>query len=1191
MKKRLFRNLLMLGLLLVALTAAVSAASIFYDRVHANNGRTITFTFEANYYCQRDNIKTPVTDPSSYEVKQINSWTSDQIVFQIDVISVRCAGDDSGTHIEHSSRVTYPSKTVTFTGSDLCHKAFTLTEKITNVVYYNWNDALEFTVTTEEPRYQLVRHEVSEPTCTEYGYSQPCYECLGCGKLFADQNAETALSDSVRRNKTGHKYNENGVCQNCDNEAEAYTLDSGSKTTYYQTVEAALEDAYKTPNDLSVWITRYDRKDIITLTDTCHVYVCENVEIPEICMPASEQQITVFDIINRGGTIGKISFSDITSGNSVQATIYNDSGSIGTITPASSGTQALDITNKGDITQIDIPDNGSLRMEIKNNKDAAINTIQGQQTDTVDGKSVTIQNNGTITRLVAKKPIKLLSGTGTYTSLTTEKTGSRSGELLDDGCKFYLTYDKEWHGSEYTMQGFWYFIVSTPPFSVTVNGPAGFQSDGSGGYSLTLAAKDVQNQTLSTSLSYPNANTSLSSEGAEFTYGWYYADDDTASWKTTELPLNELPVGIHQLTLRVTDSAYNYTHSINVTVTITSEGKVPVSLQTPEGSFTKMYDGTANVPENLSINFTASGKELVLHPVTSDEKVGYRIVKAAYNSPDCKDAATITVKVELTKAAKEIYTLETDEFTVNGTITKFKPEGTSIFFRLNVSNRTAHVGAHIMSCLTADNVKFEKYWDNKYAETLDPLGVNPDITYYRMRTDGIYDPTTDEKLTENSIFAYEGDYKIYAVIGETDNYAELFTEYTTITANSASDGHTHCRYGHSSCDDVLPTYTAFTGSSLSPDGSQGQLSYYLNAAKSTVNLTLILRQLRDSSSENPSLDLCLYGKTLRADSEYAEQFRVSNKWHLTLTDCVGTGVLKGTSVDDEHGGCLYVADATVDISNIKITGGSSSKLGGAIDVGKDGTLNLYSGEISGNHVTSGKGGAIYIKSGGVVNIYGGTIQDNHVYSGNGGAIYVENGATLNLYGGTITGNTASGLGGGIYVETGGKVTIQGNPVVTGNTAGGKPNNLYVCVDTTSPLLTISGELADGAKLGVSTDASYPVLLAGSNQDYSAYFTPDDPDAFVLFSGSALTLCAKPSATLEGDTLTVSTGRNYQSDAFVLFVAEYAADGRLLAVHSEKITAESGTYTFKVQNSGATIKCFLLRTDTYTPLFGAFSPNA
>lgn len=83
---------------------------------------------------------------------------------------------------------------------------------------------------------------------------------------------------------------------------------------------------------------------------------------------------------------------------------------------------------------------------------------------------------------------------------------------------------------------------------------------------------------------------------------------------------------------------------------------------------------------------------------------------------------------------------------------------------------------------------------------------------------------------------------------------------------------------------------------------------------------------------------------------------------------------------------------------------------------------------------------------------------------------------------------------------------------------------------------------------------------------------------------------QPSATLEGDTLTVSTSSNYKPDAFVLFVAEYDADGRLLAVHSENITPESGIYTFKVQ-LGAKIKCFLLRTDTYAPLFGTFSPNA
>ena len=1160
MKKRLFTTLLLLCLLVAALTATVAASApatpsfTHTDITHAD--KSILFTFEAYYLCE-GNLKTPVTLNDGYTVTNINSWTSTQIEFQINVPSVRCAGDSSIPHNTHSHEVVHPSKRVTFSGEDLCHKTLELTTKIQHVVYETTDDALEFTVTSETPRYTLTKHLQADPTCTEYGYSDDCYECPECKKLFKDQNAEQELSASVRLDMTPHDY-VNGKCKDCGATGEAYTHSPNDTKTYYDTVEAALAAAYNDPDNLSVWITHYERTADINLTNSCNVYVCNGVTIPKICTSASDSQ-TAINITNHG--------------------------TIGAITPASSGAQSLEITNQGSITQIDIPDNGSLRMEITNNKDAVINTIQRQSYPTVDGMYVTIQNNGKIKNLYGKKPFKLLSGTGEYVFITTERTGSKLCELLDDGCKFYLPSERSWFGSASTWLSTNNSIVSTPPFSVAVTGPNGLQLDESGSYSLTLAAKDVQNQTLTASLSYPNANTSLSSEGAKFTYGWYYTGFSTAKWTTAELPLNKLAVGVNRLTLQVTDSEYKYTHSINVTVTITSDALEPIYLKVPEGPFTKMYDGTDSVPENLTIGFVDSKGNTV--PLAKD--TDYAIITEAYNSPNCKTAESITVTVKLTTGAAELYNLEGETFTVDGTITKFKPEGTSIFFYLKVSNRKANVGERIMDYLTEQNVAFE-YWDSTYQAIPNPLNADPDITYYRMRTDGIYDPTTDEKITENSIFAYEGDYKIYAVVGETENYAELFTDRTTLTARSASDSHTHCRYGHSECSDEPSTYTAFTESLLSPDGSQNQRSYYLNAAKSTVNLTLILRQLRDSSSENPSLDLCLYGKTLRADSEYAEQFRVSNKWHLTLTDCVGTGILKGTSVNDEYGGCLYVADATVDISNIKITGGSSSKLGGAIVVDKDGTLNLYSGEISGNHVTSGKGGAIYIKSGGVVNIYGGMIKDNHVYSGNGGAIYVEKGGTLNLYGGTITGNTASGLGGGIYVEAGGRVNIQGAPVVTDNTASGKARNVYVCADSSNPLLTISDDMTDGAKLGVSTDAPYPVLLANREQDYSAYFTPDDPDAFVLFSGSALTLCAKPSATLEGDTLTVKTGKNYKPDAFVLFVAEYGADGRLLAVHSEKITAESGTYTFKVQ-PGATIKCFLLHADTYAPLFAAFSPKA
>ena len=556
--------------------------------------------------------------------------------------------------------------------------------------------------------------------------------------------------------------------------------------------------------------------------------------------------------------------------------------------------------------------------------------------------------------------------------------------------------------------------------------------------------------------------------------------------------------------------------------------------------------------------------------------------KAEYKSPDCVPDNKIIVEVTLTEEGEKYYTLTDSKIEVAATITPYdgewrdgKQEYKAFFVGLSDAgyNDYISIGKQVLPYLQLRGVMYDAEKGRLAERNITPEDGFQYSFYHLRPGSDTPDPDLDELLTEDSVFTYpEDEYHFYAVVKPSLNYAECITDTSHFKVRDTYSGaHTH----------DSKTYAAWDGSSLSI-ASGGTATRYLSGAQANVNAELIL-------SQNKTLDLCLYNKSVHVIGSSHDQIYLVGGSTLVLSDCRKTGKVIGSAVASGSGGVAYVKNGTLSIYDVKLTGGIA-KNGGAIVVDKDGTLNLYSGEISGNTVTSGNGGAIYVKSGGVVNIFGGTIKDNHVYSGNGGAIYVEAGGTLNLYGGTITGNTASGLGGGIYVEAGGRVNIQGAPVVTGNTAGGKANNVYVCVDSTSPLLTISGELTDGAKLGVSTDASYPVLLANREQNYSAYFTPDDPDAFVLFSGSALTLCAKPSATLAGDTLTVSTGSNYKSDAFVLFVAEYGADGRLLAVHSEKITPESGTYTFKVQ-PGAEIKCFLLRTDTYTPLFAAFSPKA
>lgn len=555
--------------------------------------------------------------------------------------------------------------------------------------------------------------------------------------------------------------------------------------------------------------------------------------------------------------------------------------------------------------------------------------------------------------------------------------------------------------------------------------------------------------------------------------------------------------------------------------------------------------------------------------------------KAEYKSPDCVPDNKIIVEVTLTEEGEKYYTLTDSKIEVAATITPYdgewrdgKQEYKAFFVGLSDAgyNDYISIGKQVLPYLQLRGVMYDAEKGRLAERNITPEDGFQYSFYHLRPGSDTPDPDLDELLTEDSVFTYSGEYRFYAVVQPSLNYKECITNHTYFTVrDNYSGAHAHDQ----------KTYAAWDGGSLSI-AAGGTAARYLSVSQPNVNVELVLGQ-------NKTLELCLYNKAVHVIGSRYDQIYLAGGSTLVLSDCTKTGKIIGSKVKSGSGGVAYVKNGTLSVYDITLTGGSATT-GGAIVVDKDGTLNLYSGEISGNHVTNGKGGAIYIKSGGVVNIYGGTIKDNHVYSGNGGAIYVEAGGTLNLYGGTITGNTASGLGGGIYVETGGRVNIQGAPVVTGNTAGGKANNVYVCADSTSPLLTISGELTDGAKLGISTDASYPVLLANREQDYSAYFTPDDPDAFVLFSGSALTLCAKPSATLEGDTLTVSTGSNHKSDAFVLFVAEYGADGRLLAIQSEQITAESGTYTFKVQ-SGATIKCFLLHADTYTPLFAAFSPKA
>ena len=183
--------------------------------------------------------------------------------------------------------------------------------------------------------------------------------------------------------------------------------------------------------------------------------------------------------------------------------------------------------------------------------------------------------------------------------------------------------------------------------------------------------------------------------------------------------------------------------------------------------------------------------------------------------------------------------------------------------------------------------------------------------------------------------------------------------------------------------------------------------------------------------------LCLNGHTIdRANGNAARDYVIrvlgKNKAHLTLTDCVGSGTIKGGG----NGGVDIFGFCTLDMFGGTITGNTNS----GVDVGQFGTFNLYGGKISDNSARYG-----------------------------GGGVYTYGKFTMS--GGSITNNTATEKGGGVFVD-GGTFTVSGNVNITNNTVGETNNNVYLSM-ANETVIGVAGALSGGARIGV-TPETWPV---------------------------------------------------------------------------------------------------------------------
>lgn len=1048
---------------------------------------------------------------------------------------------------------------------------------------------------------KLTRVSKTDPTCTEGGISQGCWHCDVCDKYFSDAEGKNEIGTPVL-SALGHDFDkETGQCSRCDVQATASLND-----VFKESLAAAVED-YNHGNGgvLRAFVTP-EGDASFTLKKSGTLIVPAGVTIPKIVL---EEGPAV--TIENAGTIRAIEMSQ------PGTLTVDNSGTVGAIQMNPAGTLTVD--NSGEITSIKTPiritGGGTRTLGITNHSSGVIEQIEAPNT------MITVQNDGTVGELTGyfypddedtsrENMVTLKRGAGVYTKI--QSVGPWSGEgyatktadyskLLSDGDYFYFPgKTTPWQrGGSYDLTTVIYlnnvYFTGLPIDSVDVTGAAN-------GTSLPLTPDEENRPSMTTVVGQTVALTGgftvpetagLKSDKANITYSWRCKHaGSTAPGSGQSYTLENIQYGTYELTLTVTDSQYHYAKSLTFYLYAEQpEGqKTQIYLKTPTGTFTKKYDATTRAPEELKIEFYDKND----NPITVPEDCYTKII--AYKDLNCSDNNEITATVSLTEKGAQVYDLGTDgtaTFTVPATITREEA-----VYQLRQTEVTARVGKPVFPCLELTGTGYLS--DGKTKSLFDPAtpgteikveGEPLSVKFYRLHPgnivdrgrystispgDFIHDPSMNEELTADSTFAAAGEYYVYAIAEPTRNFEGATTFCRVITVQETETSAKH----HEGA-------AAWDGTTTVPVAAGETKSVYLSGALPNVSTELLL-------SREKKLTLCLNGKTLSATNSITSynHIRVTDNAALTIVDCTGTGVVKGTvpaTVNGGAGGIAYVADGgTITIKGGKLTGGVAST-GGAIVVDAGGTLNIEGGEISGNLVQTGNGGAIYVKKGGVVNMTGGKIRGNQVVTGNGGAIYVEAGGTVNLFGGTISGNTASGLGGGIYVEEGGTLHVQGAPEVTGNTAGGKENNVYL---PAGQRITITENgLTLGAKIGVTSESgAYPVLIANAAQDASAQFAADDKNAAVIWLNGALSLVQKPAVAAAEDesTVTVSVGTNHLPDSVVIMLAEYAENGQLVRVQTVTVTAEQAEYTFQ-RTAGTWVRCFLLRQD-HTPLIPALAPR-
>ncbi|MBE6981620.1 MAG: hypothetical protein E7437_04775 [Ruminococcaceae bacterium] len=301
-------------------------------------------------------------------------------------------------------------------------------------------------------------------------------------------------------------------------------------------------------------------------------------------------------------------------------------------------------------------------------------------------------------------------------------------------------------------------------------------------------------------------------------------------------------------------------------------------------------------------------------------------------------------------------------------------------------------------------------------------------------------------------------------------------------------------------DEVLTTATGTDGNSkgirFASDGH-----YYLSGDWVLPDQLCIM--------PDQNITLCLNGFTVSRASAKA----VLVAGNLEVCDCKTTGTIKSGVVKDNGGTMKLVAGG-----NVKLYSGTLTSMGQ--------TLNNIGGVLA---VSLDKGGITNSTASSYFTMYGGTITGGSTEK-TGGNIQIWGKSYFTMYGGTISGGRAAQTGGNIYSASTGAVKLLGGTITGGVASQAKGSNVY----TSRSTLTLGGNIRiTGGDLWLAKDVELklnslnntdPIAVAmeipgvfatSVTSDLSGKFASADMGYGVNYDAAMSTLSLLPEAAPEG----------------------------------------------------------------------------